>query len=253
MLNVIRTLYFIAIWYHCTDHLMDDHSSFRILWKPYNKCLYHLSPFRNFLKFWLKINRPPALAPFRLLTRVILNFVLRRCPVHPARKPCHTAYPVVPFLVWCFPQTAWISILFYFFLQGRFVSVASQVSCVHFSRCLALFYPHIHSFFTLLGLILVVLLFFFFSDTAFSLREFPTTFFPVLLKPPYLGRVFCKGVSVLVVFPMGLFCFGLFFSNTTASLRCFRLFFPLLSVPAVLVFSESGWGDQKFQAKSRVT
>jgi len=152
MSNLIITLYFIAIWYHCTDHLKDHHSNFRILWKPYNKCLYHLSSFGNFLNFWLNRKRPPALAPFRLFTCVISNFVLRRCPVHPARQPRHTAYPVVPFLVWCFPHTTYCKVDLFF--------VASQVSRIQFSRCLALFYPHIHHLLTPLGLILVVLLFF---------------------------------------------------------------------------------------------
>jgi len=130
MLNLIITLYFIAIWYHCTDHLTDDHSSFRILWKPYNKCLYHLSPFRNFLNFWLNRKRPPALAPFRLFTCVISNFVLRRCPVPPARQPRHTAYPVVPFLVWCFPHTTYCKIDLFLSLV-RFPAFSSAVV----SRC----------------------------------------------------------------------------------------------------------------------
>ena len=180
-----------------------------------SKCPYHLSPFRNFLNFWLNRKRPS----FRLATCVISNFVLRRCPLHPAEQPRHSAYPMVTFLVWWVPHTTWISILF-LFLQGSFVFVASQVSCIHFNGCLALFYPHIHHFLTPLGLILVLLLFLL---TLRCLRsnsqqncfaygrvtwQNSSAFVSVLLKPLCLGRVFCKGVSVLVVFPMGLFCFG---------------------------------------------
>ena len=42
--------------------------------------------------------------------------------------------------------------IFFLLLQGRFVFVISQVSCIHFSRCLVLFFPHIHNLLPPLGL-----------------------------------------------------------------------------------------------------
>ena len=140
-----------------------------------SKCLYHLSPFRNFLKFWMNRKRPAAYQNVNSLLifsfGLVCDFKLGSTSLSvPSRRTasshCVSGSSVSRVK---FPTS------FFLLLQGRFVFVTNQVSCIHISRRLVLFFPHIHNLLTLLGLILVVLLFF--IDPALSLLEFPTIYF----------------------------------------------------------------------------
>ena len=124
-----------------------------------SKCLYHLSPFRNFLKFWMNRKRPSAYqnvnSLFFFSFGLVCDFKLGSTSLSvPSRRTasshCVSGGSVSRVM---FPTS------FFLLQQGRFVFVTSQVSCIHFSRRLVLFFPHIHNLLTPFGLILVVLLF----------------------------------------------------------------------------------------------
>ena len=140
-----------------------------------SKCLNHLSPFRNFLKFWMNRKRPSAdqnvNSLFFFSFVLVCDFKLGSTSLSVPSRRTASSHCVSGGSV----SSVMFPTIFFLLLQGRFVFVIGQVSCIHFSRCLVLFFPHIHNLLPPLGLILVVLLFF--IDTALSLLEFPTIYF----------------------------------------------------------------------------
>ena len=157
-----------------------------------SKCLYHLSPFRNFLKFWMDRKRPSAYqnvnSLFFFSFGLVCDFKLGSTSLSVPSRRTASSHCVSGGSV----SSVMFPTIFFLLLQGRFVFVISQVSCIHFSRCLVLFFPHIHNLLPPLGLILVVRFFF-----LLTLLCLCSNFQPYIFS---LSRVAWKKAPPLVVF-----------------------------------------------------